>query len=105
MYAWYTYRPDYNFTCEPVNWGASITAIKEAEAVYYFYCLKLLDLCDTIFFVLRKKTRQISFLHVYHHLAVVIFTYKALGWSPGNDFVDQTINENENHLLCKVATL
>lgn len=83
MYAWCNYRPEFNFACQPVDWGTSFVAYKEAESVYFFYCLKLLDLCDTVFFVLRKKMSQVSFLHVYHHLAVVIFTYKAVGWSPG----------------------
>lgn len=63
-----------------------MVAIKEAESVYYFYCLKLLDLCDTVFFVLRKNTRQVTILHVYHHIVVVIFTYKAVGWSAGRAF-------------------
>ncbi|CAG2182032.1 unnamed protein product, partial [Oppiella nova] len=29
----------------------------------------------TIFFVLRKKSNQISFLHVYHHFMVPVLTY------------------------------
>ena len=38
--------------------------INEKMIVFY---TKLVDLLDTIFFVLRKKSNQISFLHVYHH--------------------------------------
>ncbi|KAG4075438.1 hypothetical protein HA402_015091, partial [Bradysia odoriphaga] len=87
MYAWWNYKPHFNFACEPIDWGTNFTAIKEAESVYYYYCLKLLDLCDTVFFVLKKKTRQVSFLHVYHHLIVLIFTYKAVGWSAGGQFL------------------
>ncbi|KAJ6635237.1 Elongation of very long chain fatty acids protein 4 [Pseudolycoriella hygida] len=87
LYGWYNYKPDFNFACEPVDWGNSKIAIKQAESIYYFYLLKLLDLCDTVFFVLKKKTRQISFLHVYHHLGVVFFTYKSMGWSPGGHFI------------------
>lgn len=34
---------------------------------YCYFLAKLLDLFDTVFFVLRKKTNQISFLHLYHH--------------------------------------
>ncbi|XP_037941440.1 elongation of very long chain fatty acids protein F-like [Teleopsis dalmanni] len=37
-----------------------------------YYFLKVLDFADTIFFVLRKSFRQISFLHVYHHAIMVI---------------------------------
>lgn len=38
-----------------------------ARAVYTYFICKLIELLDTVFFVLRKKNRQISFLHLYHH--------------------------------------
>lgn len=34
--------------------------------------IKIVDLMDTVFFVLRKKQNQITFLHVYHHMSVVL---------------------------------
>lgn len=34
---------------------------------YWYFIAKLFDLFDTVFFVLRKKSNQISFLHIYHH--------------------------------------
>ncbi|KMZ04550.1 elongation of very long chain fatty acids protein F [Drosophila simulans] len=36
---------------------------------------KFVDLVETIFFVLRKKDRQISFLHVFHHFAMAFLGY------------------------------
>ncbi|CAG2172697.1 unnamed protein product [Oppiella nova] len=41
------------------------------EKMFYFYT-KLFDLLDTVFFVLRKKTNQVSFLHLYHHFMVIV---------------------------------
>lgn len=38
-----------------------------ANAVYLYFICKLTELLDTVFFVLRKKNRQITFLHVFHH--------------------------------------
>lgn len=32
---------------------------------------KATDLIETLIFVLRKKNNQVSFLHVYHHIAVI----------------------------------
>lgn len=42
---------------------------------YFFFFLKVVDLIETIFFILRKKNNQVSFLHVYHHAGVVFFGY------------------------------
>lgn len=38
--------------------------------LYLFYLTKGLDLFDTFFFVFHKKDRQITFLHVYHHISI-----------------------------------
>ena len=36
--------------------------------LYYFYLItKFIDFMDTVFFALRKKSTQITFLHLYHH--------------------------------------
>ncbi|XP_056646689.1 elongation of very long chain fatty acids protein AAEL008004-like [Diorhabda sublineata] len=37
---------------------------------HYLY-LKMFDCTETVFFVLRKSYRQISFLHVYHHCIIL----------------------------------
>merc|ERR1719336_486260 len=34
------------------------------------YWSKLLDFFDTVFIVLRRKTRQLSFLHLFHHATI-----------------------------------
>ncbi|KAJ6638371.1 Elongation of very long chain fatty acids protein [Pseudolycoriella hygida] len=47
-----------------------------------FYTLKCCDLIETFIFVLRKKANQVSMLHVYHHLMVIIGTYIELVFSP-----------------------
>ncbi|KAH8275351.1 hypothetical protein KR026_005546, partial [Drosophila bipectinata] len=36
---------------------------------------KVIDLMDTVFFVLRKSYKQITFLHVYHHVFMVMGGY------------------------------
>lgn len=39
---------------------------------WWYLMIKLVDLMDTVFFVLRRKQNQITFLHVYHHMSVVL---------------------------------
>ncbi|KAK3930439.1 Elongation of very long chain fatty acids protein 7 [Frankliniella fusca] len=55
----------YNIFCEPINFSAT-----DENAM-------------RIFFVLRKKTRQISFLHVYHHTGMVIIGWLSTKFIPG----------------------
>lgn len=42
---------------------------------WYFMILRTVELIETIFFILRKKQQQVSFLHVYHHVSTIIFLY------------------------------
>ena len=34
--------------------------------------VQIIELCDTVFMILRHRTRQISLLHVYHHASMVL---------------------------------
>ncbi|KAF4517187.1 hypothetical protein B566_EDAN005619 [Ephemera danica] len=51
-------------------------------AWWYFFA-KVTELLDTVFFVLRKKQNQITFLHVYHHTITVLFSWGYLRFIPG----------------------
>lgn len=44
---------------------------------WWFLMLRLSELLETFVFVLRKKQKQVSILHVYHHIstAVIVWTY------------------------------
>jgi hypothetical protein len=46
--------------------------------IYYLYLMtKFIDLLETVFFALRKKDTQISFLHLYHHNLIAILAWIA----------------------------
>lgn len=49
---------------------------------FVYYCAKYLDLFDTVFFILRKKDNQVTFLHVVHHSVMPFCTYIALHFAP-----------------------
>uniref|UniRef100_A0A673N0L5 Elongation of very long chain fatty acids protein n=1 Tax=Sinocyclocheilus rhinocerous TaxID=307959 RepID=A0A673N0L5_9TELE len=46
------------------------------EVCWWFYFSKVIELTDTVFFILRKKNNQLTFLHVYHH-GTMIFNWWA----------------------------
>lgn len=54
----------------------------ELSVGYLCYLSRFADLLDTVFFVLRKKNSQITFLHLYHHSLVPIIGWMVLKISP-----------------------
>ncbi|KRT84489.1 hypothetical protein AMK59_859, partial [Oryctes borbonicus] len=57
----------YSFACQPVDYSDSPRAVRMAAAVWWYFMCNMIALLDTIFFILRKKNNQMSFLHLYHH--------------------------------------
>ncbi|XP_045520654.1 elongation of very long chain fatty acids protein AAEL008004-like [Pieris brassicae] len=55
------------------------------NGVYLYFITKITELSDTIFFILRKKYNQASFLHIYHHSITVITTWIALKYEPNTN--------------------
>lgn len=88
-----------NWFCLLATWDdTSVSGTIVTRCSYIYFLLKLLDLFDTVnlcgvewkcclklrflfctfyqvFFVLRKKTDQVTFLHTYHHAGMLAMTY------------------------------
>ncbi|KAK3782135.1 hypothetical protein RRG08_032893 [Elysia crispata] len=48
-----------------------------------YWITKIIELLDTVFMVLRHRSRQISFLHVYHHASMLLLSdmsYRFYPW-------------------------
>ena len=55
----------------PNIFGFNMQITKEGEYfIFVHYLSKFLDLLDTVFICLKKKERQLIFLHVYHHATI-----------------------------------
>ncbi|XP_003691261.2 elongation of very long chain fatty acids protein-like [Apis florea] len=74
---------DYSIYCQPVDFSYDPRALEISRMVWLYFVIKLLDLLDTVFFVLRKKQKQISFLHVYHHTGMTFGTWVCTKFLPG----------------------
>ena len=57
--------------------------LQEARGCYVYFIAKLTELLDTIFFVLRKKDNQVSFLHLYHHTVMPMISWGCTKYFPG----------------------
>ncbi|KAJ1530304.1 hypothetical protein ONE63_005223 [Megalurothrips usitatus] len=73
----------YTLGCQYVDRSDSPEAMRMASAMWYWFLLKQTELIETVLFVLRKKKRQISFLHVYHHVSTFFIAWIACNFAPG----------------------
>ncbi|XP_037530683.1 ELOVL fatty acid elongase 8b [Nematolebias whitei] len=67
---------NYSLLCQPVDYSSSPLAMRMARVCWWFFFSKVIELSDTLFFILRKKNGQLTFLHVYHH-GTMIFNWWA----------------------------
>lgn len=75
----------YSWVCQPVDYSDHPDAVGMAYCAYYYYISKIIELVDTVFFVLRKKFNQISVLHVSHHAGMVWLMYWGVKYYPGGN--------------------
>ncbi|XP_075210444.1 very long chain fatty acid elongase AAEL008004-like [Lycorma delicatula] len=64
-----------NHTCQPLDHRNNPLRLEMCSAYWQYMGMKILDLMDTIFMVLRKKQENVSFLHVYHHSSMVFLSW------------------------------
>lgn len=73
----------YTLGCQTVDYSNSPQAVRMASVCWVFYISKFIELLDTIFFILRKKFNQVSFLHVFHHGIMPISWWFGVKFVPG----------------------
>ncbi|CAB3228031.1 unnamed protein product [Arctia plantaginis] len=78
---------DFNLACEPIDFSTTPKALQFATTVWFYYIAKFTELMDTIFFVLRKKYNQVSFLHVYHHTIMTFGCWLTIKYYPGGHLI------------------
>nr|XP_030715046.1 elongation of very long chain fatty acids protein 4 [Globicephala melas] len=54
-----------------------------AAALWWYFISKGIEYLDTVFFILRKKNNQVSFLHVYHHCTMFTLWWIGIKWVAG----------------------
>lgn len=74
------------FGCKQVGYQTA----EDNELVYLaflYFATKLVELLDTVFFVLRKKYNQASNLHVFHHSFIAVCVWVYFKVAPGGSSV------------------
>ncbi|XP_075970166.1 very long chain fatty acid elongase AAEL008004-like [Anticarsia gemmatalis] len=85
----FVFTQNYTNKCYSVDTSDSPSAMVWASGVWWFYFGKITELLDTVFFVLRKKDRQISFLHLYHHTIMPIIGFIGIKYAAGGQSVPE----------------
>ena len=60
----------YNWICEPVDPTMNQRSMRIASAIYLYWFSKLIDLLDSVFFILRGKYNQGKRLHQLYSLLI-----------------------------------
>ncbi|XP_003746876.1 elongation of very long chain fatty acids protein 7 [Galendromus occidentalis] len=69
------FRMGQPFLCSPPDRREDSLTLELLDITFYYWCLRVIDFLDTVFFILRKKQRQITFLHIFHHVMVVCVSW------------------------------
>ncbi|XP_055840474.1 elongation of very long chain fatty acids protein 4-like [Episyrphus balteatus] len=75
-------RLNYKYLCHRSDLEFHPEEIRVMNAMWWFYISKALEFTDTLFFILRKKTDQLSLLHVYHHSTMFPICWSSIKWYP-----------------------
>ncbi|XP_074977022.1 very long chain fatty acid elongase 7-like isoform X3 [Caretta caretta] len=75
---------NYSYLCQPVDYTQSKLGMRQmARVCWWFFFSKVIELLDTVFFILRKKPEQVTFLHVYHHGTMLFNWWAGVKYVPG----------------------
>jgi len=68
-------------------WGQAYDAreVGMARIIYIFYMSKLYEYFDTYIMLLKGNLKQVSFLHVYHHVTISFIWFFIAFAAPGGD--------------------
>lgn len=83
----YALRNIHSFRCFRVFNADTENGHLARVANWLFTLNKLMDLLDTIFFVMKKKQSHVSFLHVYHHVLTFTGCWAMSKYLPGGQLV------------------
>lgn len=73
----------YSLVCQTVDYSMHPNALRMARVCWFYYVSKYIELADTVFFILRKKNGQITFLHVFHHATMLLCWFLGVAYVAG----------------------
>lgn len=91
IFVYRTYQMGFDFRflwrCESFDFLTDDERLELKIGTWCFLLLRMFEFVETIFFILRKKDNQASFLHVYHHITVVLLMWVYITFDTGKKFI------------------
>ncbi|KAH0944911.1 hypothetical protein HN011_010068, partial [Eciton burchellii] len=69
------------FLCPVGDFTVNDVTIGLINTSWYYMILKIFDCVETMIFILRKKNKQVSGLHLYHHTTTLLLTWIVLRYA------------------------
>ncbi|XP_031765778.1 elongation of very long chain fatty acids protein [Galleria mellonella] len=73
----------YHFGCMLPDYSMNPEALRMLSFLWWTLFIKIFEMMETMFYILRKKYRQASFLHIYHHISTFTFVWMAVKYVGG----------------------
>lgn len=94
-----SYKLKYRSMCQLVKVVDDPYVMRIANGVWWYFASKGFEFADTLFFVLRKKDRQLTFLHKYHHSSMFLVWWTAVRFVPGGSAIIPIVVNSLVHVL------
>ncbi|XP_068620503.1 very long chain fatty acid elongase 7-like [Battus philenor] len=89
----------YHFGCMLPDYSMNPEPLRMLRFMWWTIILKLMELFETVFFLLRKKERQASFLHVYHHVSTLVIVWSGTKYVGGGITSFSPMINNAVHVI------
>lgn len=83
--------------CVPMADGRA--GVEMAQLVWIFTFSKVIEFLDTVFMIMEGRMRQVSFLHVYHHVSILSYWFTISWVLPGSDAYFSLAGNSYIHVL------
>lgn len=94
-----SYKLRYRSMCQLVKVVDDPYVMRIANGVWWYFASKGFEFADTLFFILRKKDRQLTFLHKYHHSSMFLVWWTAVRFVPGGSAIIPIVVNSLVHVL------
>lgn len=61
----------YSWFCTGIEYTSTAQSMKVLSGCWFYLFVRIGELLDTVFFILRKKNSHVSVLHIFHHCVIV----------------------------------